>query len=58
MNKMEGLAYLITREIKDRAQMEDFSLIEYRELLRKISGWCIKELRGEADDQDHKRRSH
>ncbi len=48
MNKMEGLAYLITREIKDRAQMEDFSLIEYRELLRKISSWCIKELRDEA----------
>lgn len=55
MDKMEGLAYLITREIKDRAQMEDFSLIEYRELLRKISSWCVKELR---NDQDHKRRSH
>lgn len=46
MNKVEGLVYLFTRQIKERPQHGDFTRDEYRELLARIRDWCDRELAG------------
>ena len=44
MDRVDRLAYIITRELQDRAQLEKMSRAEYVQVLIKVRDFCRQEL--------------